>query len=212
VARLAVFGAALISALALSSEASATVVVRYDNDSRAITFAVHAARVDVNWYARLLRNTLHGAEISDVVIRVVAPARVAALCGDADSCYKGGRGGGTVIVPAGRNPLVAHLLIHEYAHHLDAAYDLTDALEENWWSWRTGARNWWNARGLDALVARNKVAWSYRLGWSRSIGEILAEDYARLEVGGPYLIRWLRAPTRAMLRALRRDIVRELST
>ena len=133
------------------------------------------------------------------------------LCGRAaDSCYNGGRGGATVVVPAGRSAVVAHLLVHEYGHHLDASYGLTAALENDSW-WSDGARAWWSARHLAGLLAKAKVTWGYRLGWSRSIDEIFAEDYARLEVGDRYLIGWLGPPTRNVLRALRRDIIRGMT-
>jgi hypothetical protein len=197
---------------AVASSAAAT-VVRYDRQGRVMTFDVRTGGVNVNWYAQLLRNALHGDEISDVVIRIVAPRRVAALCGaGADSCYNGDRGGDTVIVPAGRDGIVAHLLVHEYAHHLDASYGLTGALEDEWRNWRRGARDWWSARRLARLLAAGKVTWGYRLGWSHSIPEILAEDYARLELGTPYLIRWLGTPSAAALRALRTDIAAAISS
>jgi hypothetical protein len=206
--RLAVLAAAIFVALTTGAKATAATVVRYDSAGRAMTFDVRTGGVGVNWYARLLRRSLHGDEIEDVVVRIVSPRRIASLCGSgADSCYNGDRGGGVVVVPAGRNARTAHLLVHEYAHHLDASYDLTSALEDEWPSWRTGARGWWTARGLGRLLAQGKVTWSYRLGWSRSIAEILAEDYARLELRSAYLIRWLAVPTRPELRALRSDIV-----
>jgi hypothetical protein len=210
---LATLALALGLALAATSAASADEVVRYDRAGRAIAFDVRTGGVNVNWYARFLRNALHGDEISDVVIRIVSPSRISALCGrGSDSCYNAGRGGATVVVPAGRSRVVAHLLVHEYGHHLDASYGLLAALEHDWYWWRTGARAWWSARGLARLLAHAEVTWGYRLGWSRSIDEIFAEDYARLAVGDRYLIGWLGPPRPAALRALRRDIARGIAT
>jgi hypothetical protein len=56
------------------------------------------------------------------------------------------------------------------------------------------------------LLRERRVSRDYSRGWSHSIGEIFAEDYAQLHVGFAYKIRWLGAPGADVLAALRRDL------
>jgi hypothetical protein len=168
---------------------------------------VRAVGVNVDWYARILRSTLHGDEVENIVVRIVPDRAVAASCGGgAASCYRGDRRGAVLVVPAGRGPRVAHLVVHEYAHHLDDRYDLTWAFRGDVPSWREGAVRWWTTRGMDSLLARGRVAFTYRLGWGRSIGEIFAEDFVRLHMRTRYRIAWLAPPAQRILTALRRGI------
>jgi hypothetical protein len=55
---------------------------------------------------------------------------------------------------------------------------------------------WWADRGISTLLASHQVAFDYALGWSHSIGEIFAEDYAYIHVGPSYhyAITWLSPP------------------
>ena len=46
-----------------------------------MTFDTRTSGVDVNWYARTLRRSIHAGEISTVTFRIVAPKRVSVLCG-----------------------------------------------------------------------------------------------------------------------------------
>jgi hypothetical protein len=50
------------------------------------------------------------------------------------------------------------------------------------------------------------VATDYSKGWSRSVGEVFAEDYVALHIRSVSAIRWLPRPSASVLRALRRDI------
>src|SRR5262245_16282766 len=112
--------AAIVVACAASGNAAADTIVKRDADGRAITFDVRASGVDVDWYASLLRRAAHGDEISTVTIRIVAGDELHDYCGRvASGCY-GGRRSPTLTVPAGKSNVIAAILLHEYAHHLDA--------------------------------------------------------------------------------------------
>ncbi|MEZ5098975.1 MAG: hypothetical protein R3C15_04065 [Thermoleophilia bacterium] len=189
-----------VVALVAAGQAAARVVVRQDDDGRAITFDVRAGGVDVEWYADLLRGAAHGDEIEDVRIRIAPWSRIAALCGsnEAAGCYGGVPAG--IVVPAGKGAEIAHTLLHEYGHHVDATIHHGRLAEPN------GTPTWWKARGMAQFVRQGRVARNYRLGWEHAIGEIFAEDYARLHMRTVYGIGWLSPPGARILTALRQDL------
>ena len=136
------------AALLLGAEsANGAVVTRLDRAGRPMTFDVRARGVNVNWYAGRLRGSIHGDEISDVVVRIVPPRVVARLCGGGGSCYSSRRGEDLLTVPAGRSTEVAHYLLHEYAHHLELQ-------RGRWRDWEPWMERWWAARRIDALLAQ----------------------------------------------------------
>jgi hypothetical protein len=183
-------------------------VVRYDDKRRPMTFDVRAPGVDVDWYADVLRRTLHGGEIESAVVRIVPGRQVTFYCGQkATSCYVGDPEGGILTVQAGRDHGVAALVRHEYAHHLDATYDLTLTKNSD-----NRAGRWWRARKIEQRLRRGEVAHTTRRGWTRSIQEIFAEDFMRLHMRAPYRIGWLDPPSERVLDALNRDIRSALPT
>ncbi|MFM9017947.1 MAG: hypothetical protein ACKORG_00725 [Actinomycetota bacterium] len=164
-----------------------------DARDRPIVFDVRAKSADVAGYADVLRRSVHGDEIRTVSIRVVPRSRIRAHCRDARAvaCYSGALGRGTITIPARPAREVQATLLHEYGHHVDATV-------------RTP--RWWSARRMGAKLRSGKVAMDYSRGWSRSVGEVFAEDYVALHMRGVYSIRWLRQPSESILRALQRDI------
>jgi hypothetical protein len=174
--------------------AQADVVTSHDSSGRAITFDVRIAGADVEWYAALLRNAPHGDEISTVTIRIVPRSDIVAYCGSgAAACY----GGRVIYVGLGHDMETAHELVHEYGHHLDSAWAVAGVREPN------GTPVWWQLRGMAALLAQHSVAFDYSLGWSRSVGEIFAEDYAYMIVGDNYdRIPWIGPPSAELKAAL----------
>jgi hypothetical protein len=199
-AAVALAGLAL-AGLALPDSATAAGVVERDREGRPIHFDVRAGGVDVGWYAGLLRDAAHSDEISRVTIRIVSWDELAETCGrHAAGCYSSRRGRDLVVVPAGQSRRLAHTLIHEYGHHVDAQRRHGGLREPN------GTPLWWRARGMAELVDTRSVARSYRIAWDRSIGEVFAEDYAYVNLGGPYRIRWLLPPTDVVRAAIRADL------
>jgi hypothetical protein len=188
---------AFVAALALATAAGAEIVTRQDTQGRTITLDVQAPNVDVDWYAALLRAAAHGDEITRVTIRIVPEADVPRLCGAAAAaCYSPGRTGGNIVVPAGKDLRVASTLLHEYGHHLDGFWTVSGVPELN------GTPVWWQLRGMASLVAQNTVAFDYSLGWSHSVAEIFAEDYAWIHVPYQYGITWLAPPGDTLRAAL----------
>jgi hypothetical protein len=185
-----VAGLTLTLTFAIAAGADAAIVTSTDAQGRRITFDVRAA-ADTEWYASILRAIAHGDEISNVTIRIVRDQSIDTTCGnDAAACYTRSFGRPTIIVPAGKNTYIEGTLIHEYGHHLDASTPVPGVPELN------GTPVWWTMRGIPALLAAHRVTFDYSLGWSHSIPEIFAEDYAYIHMGSsyPYGIPWLGPP------------------
>jgi hypothetical protein len=190
---------ALAFALVASSRADAAIIRAQDTQGRTMTFDVRATAVDTDWYASVLRATAHGDEISTVTIRIVPEPQIEALCGNAAAaCYTGRRGPAIIFVPAGKSASLESTLIHEYGHHVDTTWRVSGVPELN------GIPSWWAGRGMASLVSSRQVAFDYSLGWSHSIGEIFAEDYAYIHTGDPdrYAIRWLSPPDETLKTAM----------
>jgi hypothetical protein len=150
---------------------------------------------------------VHGDEISAVTIRIVPPHEIHERCGAAASaCYSDRRGEARITVPAGKGRAIASILLHEYAHHLDTTWSVRGVREPN------GTPVWWAMRGMATLVRQDAVARDYELGWTHAIGEIFAEDYAHVHVGGNYAIGWLYPPSAALKKALLAELRGETTT
>jgi hypothetical protein len=182
---------ALVVSLAVTTGASAAIVTSTDLQGRQITFDVRATRVDTNWYADILRAISHGNEISNVTVRIVRDQSIDTLCGnEAAACFTHVRDRPTIMIPAGKNQFIEGTLIHEYGHFLDESTPNPGYPELN------GIPVWWADRGISTLLATHTVAYDYSLGWSHSIAEIFAEDYAYINFGPTYhyAITWLSPP------------------
>src|SRR5262245_37389787 len=173
----------LLVGAALAAPASAQEVVLRDDEGRAIRFDMRAD-ADVAWYAGLLRRAAHGDEIERVTIRIVDWRDLDDQCSEsAAGCYSRREGNrGVMVVPAGRNADLAHTVIHEYGHHVDASRRHGGLAEPN------GTPLWWKARGMEQLVSFRSVRSRYQVGWDRSISEVFAEDYAYTNLHGRFRI------------------------
>lgn len=140
--RLAIIVFAAISLVATQAAADAAIVTREDRAGRVVTFDVRARGVQVGWYLSVLRGAIHGDEIETVRIRIVPRTQISRLCeGNARSCYEGDEKRGVLVVPAGRSTEIAHMLLHEYAHHIDMQRSDFLYTDKPW------ATEWWAARG-----------------------------------------------------------------
>lgn len=195
-----------VAAAVASGNAAAETILKRDAKGRAMHFDVQAPGVDVDWYASLLRNAAHGDEVSTVTIRIVPFDGIHEACGAAAAgCYSDRRAP-TLTVPAGRSRELASVLLHEYGHHLDTAWRVAGASEPN------GTPVWWALRAMSEFRRSGSVTDSYQLGWDRGVGEIFAEDYAYVHLGGSYGIPWLLPPTPALKRALLAELRGEKTT
>ncbi|HEU5280300.1 MAG TPA: hypothetical protein VFU26_15530 [Gaiellaceae bacterium] len=193
---------ALFLGAAVAAPASAHEVVLRDDEGRAMRFDVRAD-VDVDWYAGLLRRAAHGNEIERVTIRIVDWRELAGQCSTdaAAGCYSRRNGNrGLMVVPAGRSSGIAHTVVHEYGHHVDASRRHGGLVEPN------GTPLWWKARGMAELVAVRSVRNRYQVGWDRAISEVFAEDYAYTNLRRSFKIGWLEPPTRVVQQAILADL------
>jgi hypothetical protein len=192
---------ALVAAAVLAAQGSAREVVLRDDKGRAMRFDVRAD-VDLAWYAGLLRRAAHGNEIERVTIRIVDWFELAERCGQhAAGCYSRREGNrGVMVVPAGRSSSIAHTVVHEYGHHVDASRRHSGLDEPN------GTPLWWKARGMAQLVAARSVRDRYEVGWDRSISEVFAEDYAYTNLKRRYKIAWLEPPSATVQQAILADL------
>ena len=192
---------ALLVALAVTAAtgAQAAIVTSTDSQGRTITFDVRAETVDTEWYASILRAAAHGNEISSVTIRIVPDPQIPTLCrsDEAAACYTRLNRTPTIVISSGKSAFIEGALLHEYGHHLDSVWHVPGEPELN------GTPVWWQNRGIAALLAQHQVAFNYSLGWSHSIAEIFAEDYAYIHMPNyNYGITWLGPPDATLKAAM----------
>ena len=187
--------------IASSAPALAETATRADAKGRTITFDLQTTGVDVDGYARILSETLHGDEISGVTVRVVPGAAIVTECGPgAAACYERVNRTARIIVPAEAAGAVRDPLVHEYGHHVDAT------VHHQAGSCPDGTSRWWAARGAAAALASGQLACDYSAGWEHSLAEVFAEDYRVLNVPGAASRGALGQPGPAVLDALRQDL------
>ena len=195
---------ALVVAVAAALPAAASAdVTRHDvGGGRTVAVDMRVEGVPAARYAAIIARAVHGDEVRRVTIRVIPAKDVARRCGrrEAAGCYSGNGRRGVMTVPAGPRAEVAHTVLHEYGHHVDAAIRGPIGAGD-------GTPRWWRARGMANRLTAGEIAPGYERGWSRTIAEIFAEDYVQLNLRAPYGIEWLRPPSGPVLAAIRRDIV-----
>jgi hypothetical protein len=191
----------LLGSLVLAGNAAAREVVLRDNDGRTMRFDVRAD-ADVGWYAGLLRRAAHGNEIERVTVTIVEWRDIRRWCSQiAAGCYSRRSGNrGLMVVPAGRSADIAHTVVHEYGHHVDASRRHSGLDEPN------GTPLWWRARGMAQLVESQSVRDRYQVGWDRAISEVFAEDYAYTNLKRVFKIDWLEPPSRVVQQAILADL------
>jgi hypothetical protein len=191
----------VLGSLVFAGHAAAREVVLRDNEGRTIRFDVRAD-ADVEWYAGLLRRAAHGDEIERVTITIVEWRDMRRWCSQiAAGCYSRRSGNrGLMVVPAGRGSDIAHTVVHEYGHHVDASRRHSGLDEPN------GTPLWWKARGMAQLVESRSVRDRYQVGWDRAISEVFAEDYAYTNLRRSFKIDWLERPSRVVQQAILADL------
>ncbi|MCC6832759.1 MAG: hypothetical protein IT200_15570 [Thermoleophilia bacterium] len=197
--------ALLVSAAFLAgpvAAATAETVTADDGRGNTMRFSLEAPGASAAEPARILRDSVHGAEVATVLVHLVPAAQVGVLCGSATAraCYRGRYDGtGEITVPAVAAPELDRVLLHEYGHHVDNNARNTGTEPD-------GTPGWWRERGVATLLADGRVARDYALGWDRSVGELFAEDYVQLNVRAAFAFDWIAPPSQAVLDAMRQDI------
>jgi hypothetical protein len=144
-----------------------------DPHGHAITIGTDIAELDLAPYATVLGQTLHGAEISAVLVEVVPWASIETVCGAPQvvGCYFPAQR--RIVVtdydPRGADELV-HTIVHEYGHHVDGQLLNLGHLDASCIG-RDGSRSWWWVRAPSSFRCDH---WN----WELLIGELYAEDYA----------------------------------
>ena len=199
--RAVVAALAVLATLTFAGTAAAREVVYRDSDGRAIRFDVQTD-ANVGWYAGLLRRAAHADEIERVTVTIVEWRDLRRWCSRiAAGCYSRRSGNrGVMVVPAGQSADLAHTVVHEYGHHVDASRRHGGLDEPN------GTPLWWKARGMAQLVESRSVRDRYQVGWERSISEVFAEDYAYTNLHRAHRIDWLEPPSRVVQQAIRADL------
>jgi hypothetical protein len=145
-----------------------------DSHGHAIRIGTDMPTLDLAWYAGILEQTMHGSEISAVLVEVVPWSSIGTACGvGAIGCYFPAQG--RIVVtdydPHGVEEL-AHTIVHEYGHHVDLQLENLGHLVSACVG-RDGSRSWWWVRVPDRFTCNSR-------NWELLIGELFAEDYVTL--------------------------------
>jgi hypothetical protein len=144
-----------------------------DAQGRAIRIGTDIQGIDLAPYASVLAQTLHGAEISTVLVEVVPWSAIEAACGAPQvvGCYFPSQL--RIVVTdydaRGADELV-HTIVHEYGHHVDQQLENLGHLDPRC-TGGDGSRSWWWARAPTRFTCDS---WN----WELLLAELYAEDYA----------------------------------
>jgi hypothetical protein len=169
------------------ARAAATRVERFtDEHGHTLILSTELPGLDLLPYARTLAGLHHRDEIEDVIVEVVAPASIGAVCGDADAvaCYAAEDPlrslRGRIWIPSADDDLL-HILVHEYGHHVDnQLVNLGHLGSSSCGFANDGSRNWFFARDMDDPIFEAGISCASDVQWSHLLGEIYAEDYTWL--------------------------------
>jgi hypothetical protein len=169
--------------------------------------------LDLTPYARLLAGIpLHGREIQDLEVEVVAPDAIAAVCGsdDAAACYGADNPGhspaGHMYLPSSDRDLV-HIVVHEYGHHVDNQLLNLAGLGYGCGVDGDGSRSWFFARDREDGIFNRGYDCSPATEWDHLLPELFAEDFTRAN-GLRDWVMPVPPPSSAELDAMRQDIAR----
>lgn len=188
----------LMALTAFTVAADASVHIYKDRKGRPIRISSESPAAKPSIYAEILRNSVHGREISQVTVRIVSQKALYRICsGVVGGCYN--RSAGALIVPAKTKLAAETVLLHEYGHHLDG-YLKGIGPELN------GGRFWFKAQKIGLWIKKGKLGYRTGLPWDRKISELWAENYASLHVEEGFCWRTVGCLTTKGRRAMIRDI------
>jgi hypothetical protein len=191
--------------------AQATTRVFQDGQGNPIRISTPVPGLDLAPYARLLAGIpLHGREIQFLNVEVASPATVAAICGseDAAACYgaddPGRSPAGHMYLPMADRDL-AHIVVHEYGHHMDNQLLNLSGLGYGCGVDGDGSRRWFFARDVEDRIFNRGYDCSAATEWNHLLPELFAEDFTRAN-GLKDWVMPVPPPSRAEIDALKQDI------
>ncbi len=180
------------------TEAGAKVRTYRDRQGRPIRISSESPAATPSTYAKILRNSVHGGEISSVTVRIVTYKALYRICGGpVGGCYKGSSK--SLIVPAKSALATKSVLLHEYGHHLDQ-YVRGVGPELN------GGRHWFRALKVGSLIKKGELGYGRNLPWNKKVSEMWAENYAGVHVDESFCWRSIGCLTTKGRRAIIRDV------
>jgi hypothetical protein len=155
-----------------------------DVGDHVVTMTTDIPGLDLLPYAQLLTWVIHYDEIEDVTVEVVAPTRIAEVCGEgAVGCYQPENPGrsprGWMWIPS-VHPDLDHILVHEYGHHMDNQLLNLAHLDMGCDASGDGSRDWFFRRDADDSLLDSGISCSSDNDWSYLLAELYAEDYTWL--------------------------------
>jgi hypothetical protein len=192
---------------------TATTRVFQDAHGNSIRISTSVRGLDLTPYARLLAGIpLHGAEIQYLAVEVVTPDKIGAICGSADAaaCYgpdnPGRSRAGQMFIPSADRDL-AHIVVHEYGHHMDNQLLNLAGLGYGCDMDGDGSRGWFFARDLENQIFDRGFNCSPATQWDHLLPELFAEDFTRAN-GLRGWVMPVPPPSRRVLDAMRDDVAR----
>ncbi len=182
------------------------IVIETDNDA-----------IDLRLFAEILASTYHRGEISQLYTVVTSNAGVASTCGaQAVACYiprDPDRSAVGTMVVSYQDDDIGHTVFHEYGHHMDnQLYNLGGSSGCRFDN--DGSRRWFFTRDVENRIFDSTTC-NPDADWSTLLGELYAEDFARLsaQTSGAQISAYdprmpAPPPTATVLAALKRDIDR----
>lgn len=147
--------------------------------------------LDLRPYANVLASTIHRNETNTVLVEVVLPEQIAGICGDPNAlaCYYNdpAYGRGWMYIPSTDRDL-AHIIVHEYGHHVDNQLLNLAHLDRSCARLGDGSRNWLVARAPGDFACESA-------DWDFNLAELYAEDYVSLNGFSGWVLGGIRPPT-----------------
>ncbi len=205
----------LVAPRAVRVHASSAGTARVFEDSKhhSIRISTEVPGLDLAPYAAVLAGIpLHGREIENLQVQVVAPDKIGVTCGsdDAAACYgaddPGRSRAGHMYIPTNDRDLV-HIITHEYGHHMDNQLLNLAGLGFGCDMDGDGSRRWFFARDLEDKIFNRGFDCSPATDWDHLLPELYAEDFARANG----MTGWrmpVPPPSHAEVDALRADVGR----
>lgn len=186
-----------------------------DHHGHSLTLITTSPDLDLRPYAETLAGIYHHGEIEDLLVYVLPPEEVDAVCGaEASACYAAEDAAtsyrGSMVIPS-EDPDLLHIIVHEYGHHVDNQLINLGHIFECPYD-GDGSRNWFFERDWDDDLFHN-TSCSAQASWSNQLAELYAEDFTWLNGNRTWRPDMtLRSPSNLHLGAMKFDFDQPLTT